>query len=339
MLSYFFYIPEKIKNELSDKEGIDNPLSLLSEIFLIKINSIESKGFNKHYSLVEDSSFFIRGKINIIKTEQKRAFNQHTFSVYFDDLNYDTIENQYIKYALSILLKNKEIIKTNILLKVKKIFSQMEYIKNKTFTDKDFQKINQNNKLDYYRSTLFFANLIISSFIPGKIGQNKSLELIYSKAIYEKIFEGFIANFYIKHRKEINADKVTKQKNISWYFDEVSNKNTLLPGMYSDIVIEKENEDLIIDTKLYTEYVKINQYGKEKLISANIYQLFTYATNHSFNTSKKVNGQIIYANIENEPLLNENFEFKNGMIKISLKTINLFQDFNQIKRDLIEFVS
>jgi 5-methylcytosine-specific restriction enzyme subunit McrC len=240
---------------------------------------------------------------------------------------------------LSILLKNKEIIKTNILLKVKKIFSQMEYIKNKTFTDKDFQKINQNNKLDYYRSTLFFANLIISSFIPGKIGQNKSLELIYSKAIYEKIFEGFIANFYIKHRKEINADKVTKQKNISWYFDEVSNKNTLLPGMYSDIVIEKENEDLIIDTKLYTEYVKINQYGKEKLISANIYQLFTYATNHSFNTSKKVNGQIIYANIENEPLLNENFEFKNGMIKISLKTINLFQDFNQIKRDLIEFVS
>lgn len=48
-----------------------------------------------------------------------------------------------------------------------------------------------------------------------------------------------------------------------------------LPLMQTDIMLENETAKIIIDAKFYKETVEIN-YGAEKIISANLYQLFSF---------------------------------------------------------------
>ncbi len=339
MLAYFFYLPERIYKHFNDTELIDHPYELLAEIFLIKLNSIKSKGFNKNYLTLNDSNQFIKGKIDLVRTEINKKFGKFDFFSEFEELSYNTIQNQFIKFALKILLNKKELINKKQFQETINIYKLLIEVDDVEFKESQFTDIKEKTKIDYYLAPLFFAHLIISAFIPTEDGSSKGIKIDFSKKIFPKIFEGFVTNFYIKHKEDIDAIKVDKQKKIPWDFNEKSLNNPLLPGMFADILIEKANEHLIIDTKLYLEYLKTNQYGQQKLISGNLYQMHSYIMNYAKQTQKNISGKIIYANIYNEALLNEKFLLSNNKLRLDLISIDLFQKFENIKKDLIEVIN
>jgi len=338
MLAYFFYLPERIYNHFNDTELIDHPYELLAEIFLIKLNSIKSKGFNKNYLTLNDSSQFLKGKVDFARSEINKKIGKFDFFLEFDELSYNTVQNQFIKFALKTLLQNKDLINRKQFQEAFSIYRILITVDDVEFKENQFTGIKEKTKIDYYVAPIFFAYLIITAFIPSEDGSSKGIKIDFSKKIFPKIFEGFVTNFYIKHKEEINAIKVNKQKKIFWDFNDKALNNPLLPGMFADIIIEKANEHLIIDTKLYIEYLKTNQHGQQKLISNNLYQMHSYIMNYAKETQKNISGKIIYANIYNEALLNENFVFSNNKLRLDLKTIDLFQNFESIKKDLIEIL-
>jgi len=220
MLAYFFHLPESISNDLNDKEFIDHPFDLLAEIFVIKLNTIRSKGFNKNYTHFNESGNFIKGKIDVIKTEERKRFNEYKFFLEYEELNHNTIQNQYIKHALKILIINKKLINQVIIQKVLNTYRTLVSVSDVNFSEDDFLKVKRTNKLDYYNAPLFLANLIINAFIPNQDRSMKGIKFDFSRKIFPRIFEGFVTNFYIKHMHEIEAIKVIKQKNITWDFTE-----------------------------------------------------------------------------------------------------------------------
>lgn len=88
-----------------------------------------------------------------------------------------------------------------------------------------------------------------------------------------RLFEEFVRNFY---KKEMPEYKVYRE-NIYW--DAEGENTNYLPIMQTDISLESSDRKIIMDTKFYQDTLTKN-FGSRKLISGNLYQLFSYLSNH-----------------------------------------------------------
>lgn len=112
----------------------------------------------------------------------------------------------------------------------------------------------------------------------------------------------------------------------------------MLPVMQSDIMLSQCNKVLIIDAKYYTHTTQ-SQYDVHTLYSNNLYQIFTYVKNKDTEFGEKphtVSGMLQYARTD-ETIQPDNVYQMSGN-KISVKTLDLNQDFPEIAAQLNEIV-
>ncbi len=90
-----------------------------------------------------------------------------------------------------------------------------------------------------------------------------------------RLYEAAVAGFYdatLSHQ----GWRVRGQSGIAWPMENPTpGLPAIMPGMTRDIVLERGDQRIIIDTK-FTEIVSPGQYGNTTLKSANIYQLYAY---------------------------------------------------------------
>jgi 5-methylcytosine-specific restriction enzyme subunit McrC len=101
--------------------------------------------------------------------------------------------------------------------------------------------------------------------------------------------------------------------------------------MQSDITLRRDGYTLIIDAKYYSKNMQ-QQFDKNSLISNNLYQIFTYVKNEDRTNSGKVAGMLLYAKTDSDIVPSANFS--TGGNRISVKTLDLDSDFDEIKRQL-----
>ncbi|MEJ5259358.1 MAG: hypothetical protein WHS88_04115 [Anaerohalosphaeraceae bacterium] len=92
---------------------------------------------------------------------------------------------------------------------------------------------------------------------------------------------------------------------------------------------------MVIDTKYYRDALEIH-YDREKIRSANLYQLFAYVKNLESRggVNQTCEGMLLYPTVRQE--LDE--ECTIGGHRIAFRTINLNQDWRQIHRDLLNII-
>lgn len=105
--------------------------------------------------------------------------------------------------------------------------------------------------------------------------------------------------------------------------------------METDITLENDHEKIIIDAKYYKETMTVN-YGKEKIKSTNLYQLFSYLLNQQSNDPKTMSatGILLYPTITKD----YNLEFKYHNHNIHIRTVNLNTNWKNISARLKEII-
>lgn len=96
-----------------------------------------------------------------------------------------------------------------------------------------------------------------------------------------------------------------------------------LPVMQSDIHLQRGNTVLIIDAKYYSHTTQ-SQFDKHTIHSNNLYQIFTYVKNRSYQFGEEkntVSGMLLYAKTEEE-IQPDNVYQMHGS-QISVKTLDL----------------
>ena len=140
------------------------------------------------------------------------------------------------------------------------------------------------------------------------------------------LYEKFILEYYKKEHSDIN----TNASFINWQLD--NGFDLFLPRMRSDITLSNGNNILIIDAKYYGDNLE-HYYDSNKISSDNIYQIFTYVKNKSFeNPNLKVSGMLLYAKTEAE--IQPDADYKMSGNTISVKTLDLNQPFTNIRKQL-----
>ena len=300
MLAYAFKVLNEVNYRKLETEEFDNILELLSEILILGVQKQIKQGLVKDY--IENCTY--------------------------DEFSLNCYLNRILKSTMNLLLKS-DISKSQ----KKKLKTILIY-----FTEvklSDVKKINWKIRFDRnnqtYKMLLNICYLIIHGLLHTESsGETKLMD--FDDNQLNSLYERFILKYYQREHPEIKA----YSPQIPWQIEEGG--DALLPKMQTDVTLEYEENVLIIDAKFYTRNTSQN-FGKDIHHSGNLYQIFTYVKNKEKELQGKpheVSGMLLYART-NESIQPDSDYMMSGN-KISVKTLDLNQEFSEIKEQLDDIV-
>ena len=324
MLTYAFDVLKSKKYERLNCEDFDNIYDLMTTLLLCGTNDLIKRGFLKSYINKTEELTAIRGRVNISGSIRKLSFHNAKAVCDFDEFSADIYFNKIIKTTF-LYLKHRPV-KKNIKRDISKIllyFNEIASIEISTVKWDSFV-FNRNNS--HYDTLLYFCRLICEETVANQNKGEKNFRVIEDKLL-PKLFEKFIFAFY---KNELLSDTVLYQKQIKWKSDSFD----MLPKMNADIKIIHNNQRLIIDTKFYSKSSRIHPFSdNQKVISDNLYQIFTYVKNESANyPDKSVGGMLLYPKVDRQ--LNQSYNIDGSYFYV--RTVDLNQDFHLIKTELLD---
>lgn len=337
LLSYAWDRLDEAKPKEVSQTDNENIINLFAKVLSNRTSHLLSRGLDRGYIDNQEILGVVRGKINITSTISKNLMSKLKVDCTFDELSYNVIHNRILKSTIDALLRSDELtkdIREQLKLSYMKFPSEIEMMSVRKESFKGLQFYRNNFFYDFLMKIceLIHDNYLTDEASGKKIFQDFSRDEIKMR----KVFESFIERFYKRHSDK-HGYKVFGQSVVNWYnvtADDISKK--YLPQMRPDIILEKEDKKIILDTKYYKEALK-KHYEKKRISSSNLYQMYAYMKNMAANDSAFENceGILLY------PAVDKNFDGAMWDLdghKLYAKTINLNQDWKSIKTDLINLL-
>lgn len=329
MLTYAFKILNSQGYRSIFTEKFHNTAELCAEILIKGLTIQLKRGIHCDYISNNESTSTIRGKIDVSESIKTNSMLRKQMICSYDEFSVNSYRNRIIKSTLVLLLKGqlskerKKKIK-NILL----YFSEVETIN----LDSIQWNISYDRNNQSYRMLISICYLVINGLLQSdNDGNTKVMEFQDGQGM-SRLYEKFILSYYRKEWKNITA----KASQIKWQVDDGFFE--MLPNMETDIMLSQGNNVLIIDAKFYSKTTQ-SRMNTSKIHSSNLYQIFTYVKNKDHelrDVPHKVSGMLLYA--KTDELIVPNHEYLMSGNEISVKTLDLNCDFNEIKKQLDQIV-
>lgn len=326
ILTYAYDILNQGENIKLASENFNSAYDLFGKIIVNGLNHLIKRGFFREYITNEDELTVLRGKLNIGETLKTQSHIKGKLHVEYDELSSDILFNQIIKTTINTLIRYKALdkeIKTQ-LIKVNRYFQNIRML---GLQKQHFSMVKFNRNNAYYKMLLDISELIFDLLIVS----NEKGETLFKDFIRDNkmatLYEKFILNYYKKEAKKFKVYSPHIKWNLDSDFEHVGEK--FLPIMRTDIVLENQEKQIIIDAKYYVKALKTRNVGEtKKLISSNLYQIYTYINNTTF--ENEVIGMLMYPVVDTEI----DFEYSIGGKRILIRTLNLDADWNEICKRL-----
>jgi 5-methylcytosine-specific restriction enzyme subunit McrC len=249
-----------------------------------------------------------------------------------DTVKIEQLEEKEIFNLLTrILIINLQyLIKRGFYREYEKFHEATPNLKGKIDFNVTFNQIRLHKNNIYYGFVLDICQLIFDNLLLN----DESGELLFRD--FERddramayLFENFVRNFY---RRECPKFKVYRE-NINWAVED--DFTSFLPLMQTDLSLESSERKIIIDTKYYKNALT-NNFGSEKLISGNLYQVFAYLKNNETKSIKDHNamGILIYPRVTKDLDLKYNIHGH----EVRVYTVDLNRDWSFIHNRLLEII-
>ena len=329
MLSYAF----KVLNEKSYKkievENFENISELLSEILAIGVSKQIKQSLVKDYIEISETTSSIKGKINITDSINEQSFIKGQLNCTYDEFSLNCYLNKILKSTFNLLIKSDISRKRK-----KKLKNLLMYFREVDLIDVNSinWKIRFDRNNQTYKMLINICYLVINGLIHSeKVGDKKLMEFFDNQQM-SSLYEKFLLNYFKKEHPNI----LTHAPQIDWQIDD--GIDLLLPKMKTDVTLEYQNKILIIDAKFYSQNT-LKNYGKNIHNTSNLYQIFAYVKNKQIEVQGKdieVSGILLY--VKTSQSIQPDSDYVMSGNKISVKTLDLNQNFSLIKEQLDAFV-
>lgn len=330
MLSYAFRTLTKQGYREMSTEKFSNTADLMTEILIAGISQQLKRGLGRAYIEQMEDIPVIRGRVNITESVKRQTMINRKLSCVYDDFSVDNSKNRIIK-STALLLLGADVAKQrkSRLRKLLVYFDKVELIDLRTVD----WNIHYDRNNQTYRMLISICYLVVKGLLQTQAdGKTKIMDFLDDQQMYH-LYEKFILEYYKKEYLYIT----TNASKIKWQLDD--GMDYMLPNLLSDITLEYDNKVLIIDAKYYSHIMQ-NRYEKETIRSANMFQIFTYVKNKEAELKDKpheVAGMLLYAQTDNGTQPEYRYQMSGNMI--SVKTLNLNCDFEDIRRQLDSIIT
>lgn len=322
------------ESEVIDVKAIDSTelIDLFAKVLSNGLARLLKQGLDRYYIEHEDSIAGIKGKLNLSETIKQNILPLGKTVCIYDEFDYNVLHNQVLKTTINKLLRTKNL---DSLLKdeLHKLYIKLPPISEIIIRKAHFKQIRLHRNNYHYDFILKVCQILNENlFIDESKGYYKFIDFTREEKAMARLFEAFARNFY-----KLETDFNVSCDSIAWQFlSENPDDIEMLPTMLTDITLQKGNKKIIIDTKYYKEAFK-TRYEKQKINSSNLYQLFAYLKNqeNDLELTRNCEGILLYPSIHHD--FEHTFKYENH--KIRVMSINLNQDWKQIRSDLLKIVA
>ncbi|SDA29987.1 5-methylcytosine-specific restriction enzyme subunit McrC [Ruminococcus sp. YE71] len=330
MLSYAFQIlkQEDYRNVAGEK--FDKIHDLFAAILEKGVSRQLKQGLYREYVPMQEKLSVMRGKLNMNSTIQLKVQQKQKLSCEFDEFSEDNLYNQILKVTIHRLIRAEDVApeRKQALKKLIVFFGNVQLIQTDhiAWNRLIYQRNNRN-----YELLLNICYLVLKHLLQTTDdGQYKLIE--FSDEQMNLLFQRFVFEYFNQEHKELSVSAPTMK-----WSEESEDKNSLisfLPIMKTDIVLKDKHSDktLIIDTKYYKKIFNEN-FGKQTINPAHLYQIFAYVKNMDKENTGNVSGLLLYAKTEDE-MFPEGEPFVIGGNSIGARTLDLNVSFDKLRIQL-----
>ncbi len=331
MLSYVFTTLNQGGYEDIATEEFENMHNLFAAILAKGIGRQLKQGLYRAYQNRIEDVPVVRGKIDMLGTIQNRLARKRVLTCEYDVLSENNLLNQILKMTVMLLLRHARVDEKykSDLKKEMLFFSNVDTIDPASIRWSAIRFQRNNNT---YRMLISLCQLIVEGMLlTTDSGEYKMADFVDEQRM-SRLYEKFILEYYAKECPQVTATS----SQIPWALDD--GIGTMLPVMQSDIMLSKGSKVLIIDAKYYTHTTQ-TKYDVHTLHSGNLYQIFTYVKNKDREFGDQphtVSGMLLYS--ATDEVIQPNNSYQMSGNKISVKTLDLNQEFSEIAAQLNDIV-
>ncbi|MFF2880710.1 5-methylcytosine-specific restriction endonuclease system specificity protein McrC [Bacillus toyonensis] len=332
MLCYAWDRPKEKDLVNVDASGANQIVDLFANVLLKGVKLQLKRGLDRDYNPFHEEIRGIRGKIDFAHSIKQLSFKQAKAYCHFDEFNYDVLTNQIIKSTIHSLIKTTQLDR-GIRKQLLSVYRRLNDITLIRLQHSHFSMVRIHRNNSFYRFLTTVCAFIYENLLPEEsTGRFQFKDFHKDRKTMAIIFETFIRNYY---RYEQSQYKISS-KQVRWELQSLNpNEQDYLPVMRTDITCHSTQRNIIIDTKYYLEMFQVYQ-GKKTIRSEHLYQLFSYLSNGLSHSSEDTvwEGILLYPTVKEHVDLN----YEGNGVRVSVKTINLNQDWKQIHCDLLKII-
>jgi 5-methylcytosine-specific restriction enzyme subunit McrC len=310
-------------------------LNLFARVLILGTNRLIKRGIDRDYQRYDEVIKGLRGKINFQESLKRHLFHHGKAHCQYDEMDHDVLHNRILKTTMKKLI-SIEGIEDAYRDELIYIVRRFHYISDIDLKAYHFSMVRLHRNNYFYDFLLKICRLIYDNLLIHEgAGESKFMDFLQDENKMWNLFESFLRQFY---RLE-QDDFVVSRENIEWAVETSDpNAKKYLPIMQTDISLKAPDRKIIMDAKYYKDALGVGQYGAEKIHSAHLYQLSSYLKNLEVKGGVNLHceGMLIYPTVKKD--VNLKYDSMLGH-KVSVRTINLNQDWRQIHGNLLSFLA
>lgn len=334
LLSYAWNTLEEAERVAIDTEQYQHLPDLFAKVLINGLKILLKRGLDRDYQLQEQEVAGIKGKLNLSATlKSNRLWQQHTICA-FDNYSADTPSNQILAATIRHLLDTPNLDKQlkSELQSIQRMFPPVTAI---SLSKQVFAQVHLRHNQRIYGFLLHVCRIIAENLLPTENpGRFQFVDFRRDERKMNRVFESFLFRFFQKEQNEYWV----RREQIRWQWDAPQDPQHLsyLPIMETDLTLESKSRKIIIDAKYYRSPLGGSRFETDKLVSANLYQLYSYLLNqaHRDERSRVATGMLLYPQID-APL---RLDYRFGEHLLLVRSINLNANWREIHQHLLELL-
>lgn len=316
-------------------------VDLFARVLGSGLDHLLKKGIDRGYVVHSEESRVLRGKLGLQATLKRTLLSRGLVHCEYDDLSYDVLHNQIVKATLARLIRTSGIERENRL-KLVDLLHRLPEVRSIELTKQLFGNVQLHRNNYIYDFLLRVCELLFDNLLPTeKAGTWRFRSFLRDRDHMAALFESFVRNFYKREAHKVCGDDLVKvgREDILWSFipiDQVS--ASALPKMQTDVCITRKTKKTIIECKYTADPLGPERFeGVQKLIPGHLYQLNSYLDNLRDEPLNNQCHAILLYPLATRSLQHE-YRRPKGQ-RISVRTLDLTQDWPGIRRDLLALVA
>ena len=215
-----------------------------------------------------------------------------------DELSRDVPHNRILKSTIARLARTDEVV-PELREQLAALVRGLGDVAEVPLSTADFLRVQLQGNNAFYGFLLRVCALAHECLVPYEgAGRYRFRDLLADELAMGVLFQEFVRSFYRLEQREYRVGS----EGLVWAIEPgFGYGHELLPGMQTDVTLRSATRTLVIECKWYREPLQ-NYYGRRKLRSGHLYQLFAYLKNLEKRGDREAEGILLY------PLVDEAFD-------------------------------
>jgi 5-methylcytosine-specific restriction enzyme subunit McrC len=314
-------------------------VDLFARVLINGLEHLLKKGVDRGYVVHSEEGHVLRGKLNLQATLKRSLLSRGQVHCDYDDLSYDVLHNQIVKAMLARLRRTNDIKRENRS-KLVDLWQRLPEVRSIKLTKQMFGNVQLHRNNYIYDFLLRTCELLFDNLLPThEVGAWRFRSFLQGDGM-PALFESFVRNFYKREMPSVCGNEFVKveRENISWRYAAISEGSArMLPKMQTDVCITRKTQKTIVECKFTADPLRAGQYGGlPKLIEGHLYQLNSYLDNLSDEPLNNQCHAILLYPLASRPIALD-YSRPRGQ-RISVRTLDLMQEWRGIHRDLLSLI-